>query len=47
MKKALATLCQTELTSATIYDKAWKGTQLHTLSEASNAFFSSYNITLY
>jgi hypothetical protein len=45
VKKTVAPLCQTGLTSSTVYVKAWRDIQPHTLSEASNAFFTSSNVT--
>jgi hypothetical protein len=41
----VAPLCQTGLTNSTVYVKAWKDIPPHTLPEASNAFFTSSNVT--
>jgi len=46
VKITVAPLCQTGLTNTTIYVKAWRELQAHTLSEASNAFFNSPDVTL-
>jgi hypothetical protein len=43
-KKWVAPLCQ-GLTNSTVYVKAWRDIQPHTIPEASNAFFTSSNVT--
>jgi hypothetical protein len=45
VKKTVAPLCQTGLPNSTVYVKAWRDIQMHTLPEASNAFFTSSNVT--
>jgi hypothetical protein len=45
VKKTVAPLCQTGLPNSTVYVKAWRDIQPHTLPEASNAFFTSSNVT--